>query len=241
MEAPKGFEHWLLKFDGVSGGGLGDPEGYGRIEYAYYLMAKDLGIEMTECRLHKENGRAHFMTKRFDRENGKKHHIQSLCAISHYDYKSPGAYSYEQAFQVIRKLKMSHECTEQLFRRMALNIVGRNQDDHTKNMSFILKQGQEWTLSPAYDVTHSYKPGSEWVSRHQMTMNGKEDNFTEEDFRKIAESIKVNNWKEIMKETIEVVKDWPSYAKKTDIKINQMEKIRESHRVNFQVTDNRIL
>lgn len=239
VEAPEGFEHWLLKFDGVSGDGLGDPEGYGRVEYAYYLMAKELGIEMTECRLHKENGRAHFMTRRFDRENGKKHHIQSLCAMAHYDYKSPGAYSYEQAFQIIRKLRMSHEHTVQLFKRMALNIIGRNQDDHTKNISFILKQGQEWALTPAYDVTHSYRPGSKWVSRHQMTMNGKEDNFTEEDFIKIAESVEVSSWKEILEKTIRVVADWRTYAEKTGVKETKIKEIEASHRIKYDFSKNK--
>lgn len=233
VEAPKGFEHWLLKFDGVSEDGLGKPGGYGQIEYAYHLMAKDLKITMTECRLHEENGRSHFMTKRFDRENGKKHHVQSLCAIAHYDYKSPGAYSYEQAFQVIRKLKMSHEYTEQLFKRMALNIIGRNQDDHTKNISFILKQGKEWELSPAYDITHSYRPGSAWVSRHQMTMNAKEDFFMESDFKKVAESIELNNWKNIMRETIAAVKDWPHYAKIAGVEKNKIKEIRDSHRAGY--------
>ncbi len=233
LEAPEGFAHWLLKFDGVSGDGLGDPEGYGKIEYAYYLMAKDLGIEMTECRLHRENGRADFMTKRFDREDRKKHHIQSLCAMSHYDYNSPGAYSYEQAFQVIRRLKMSHEYTEQLFKRMVLNIVGRNQDDHTKNISFLLKQGQEWILSPAYDVTYSYKPESEWVSRHQMTMNGKDDNFTEEDFRAIAESTEIKNWKDMIEQTMGIVKNWPKYAQHSDIEKKHMEIIKNNHRTHY--------
>ncbi len=233
VEAPEGFEYWLLKFDGVSGDGLGDPEGYGRIEYAYYLMAKDLGIEMAECRLHKENGRAHFMTKRFDRENGKKHHLQSLCAMSHYDYKSPGAYSYEQAFQVIRKLKMSHECTEQLFKRMVLNIIGRNQDDHTKNISFLLKQGEEWILSPAYDVTYSYNPTGDWTNRHQMTMNGKEDHFVEDDLKKVADSVEIHNWKEIMEDTLRVVKKWPTYAEKTGVKKTKIKEVGKSHRLDY--------
>ncbi len=233
VSIPKGFEHWILKFDGVSGDGLGEPEGYGRIEYAYYLMAKDLGIEINECRLYEENQRAHFMTKRFDRDNGVKHHIQSLCAMAYYDYRLPGAYSYEQAFQVIRKLKMSHEYTEQLFKRMLLNVVARNQDDHTKNISFLLKENSGWILSPAYDITYSYKADSKWVSGHQMTINAKEDNFNLGDFKIIANSVGIRNWKEILEKTIEVVSNWEKYAKEADVNQDKVNEIKSNHRLKF--------
>lgn len=172
LPAPAGFEYWLLKFDGVSKESLGlnDPLGFGKIEYTYYLMAKKAGIIISDCKLLKENGRSHFMTKRFDRENGDKLHMQTLCAIAHFDYNDSGAYSYEQAFQVIRSLKLSHQDSVQLFRRMVFNVFARNQDDHTKNISFLMRSSGVWELSPAYDITFSCDHKNKWLKTHQMTL-----------------------------------------------------------------------
>ncbi|MCY7388593.1 MAG: type II toxin-antitoxin system HipA family toxin, partial [Burkholderiales bacterium] len=179
VKAGKGFEYWLLKFDGVSGNKdkeLDDPKGYGVIEYAYYLMALQCGIDMNECRLFKENGRSHFMTRRFDRvigdgATGEKLHMQSLSALAHYDFNMAGAYSYEQAFLVMRQLQLPMQAIEQQFRRMAFNIVARNQDDHVKNIAFLMNKSGEWSLSPAFDMTYSFNPTGAWTASHQMSMN----------------------------------------------------------------------
>ncbi|MDH5378223.1 MAG: type II toxin-antitoxin system HipA family toxin, partial [Gammaproteobacteria bacterium] len=177
-ELPDDFDYWIIKFDGVSDLELGEPKGYGRIEYAYYLMAKAAGIKMAECRLLEENGRAHFLTRRFDRVAGKKLHMQSLCGLAHYDFNQAGAYSYEQAFTAMRILRLSKSEAAEQFRRMVFNILARNQDDHTKNISFLMDESGAWRLSPAYDVTYAHNPGGQWTLLHQMTVNGKRDEFT---------------------------------------------------------------
>ena len=187
-----GFQHWLMKFDGVSGNKdkeLEDSKGYGAIEYAYSLMARACGIDMKECRLLEENGRRHFMTRRFDRlESGEKLHMQSLCAMAHYDFNMAGAYSYEQAFLVMRELGLPMQAIEQQFRRMVFNIVARNQDDHVKNIAFLMDKAGNWTLSPAFDLTYSFNPDGAWTARHQLTMNGKRDDFEYDDFNACARS-----------------------------------------------------
>ncbi|MDP5072096.1 MAG: type II toxin-antitoxin system HipA family toxin, partial [Congregibacter sp.] len=146
--AVKDFGHWLIKFDGVAGNKdreLADPQGFGRIEYAYSLMAKAAGIDMTQCRLHEEGGRAHFMTKRFDRtDDGKKLHMQSLGAMLHYDFNVAGAYAYEQALQCIRRLGLPRSDMEQQVRRTFFNILARNQDDHVKNIAFLMTRTGAW-------------------------------------------------------------------------------------------------
>ena len=210
---PEGFEHWLLKLDGVSEVQLGSTRGYGRVEYAYYLMAIDCGIEMMPCRLLEENGRAHFMTKRFDREGSyTKHHIQTFCAIKHLDYNRINSYSYEQLFQTMRELKLTYAQAEQMFRRMVFNVLARNCDDHTKNFSFILKKGGNWELAPAYDICHAYRPGSEWVSHHALSINGKRDNITREDLITIGQSIRNKKAKVMIDEINEKVQQWSHYA-----------------------------
>ncbi|MDH6343372.1 serine/threonine-protein kinase HipA [Parabacteroides sp. PFB2-12] len=211
--APEGFEHWLLKLDGVSDIQLGASLGYGRVEYAYYLMAIDCGLGMMPCRLLEENGRAHFMTRRFDREGPYiKHHTQTFCAMKHYDYNRITSYSYEQLFQTMRELKLSYAEAEQMFRRMVFNVIARNCDDHTKNFSFLLKQGGRWTLAPAYDICHAYRPGSEWVSQHALSINGKRSSITREDLLTIGHSIRNKKSKEIIDEINEKVQNWSYYA-----------------------------
>lgn len=210
---PKGFEHWLLKLDGVSDVQLGATQGYGRVEYAYYRMATDCGLEMMPCRLLEENGRAHFMTRRFDREGScTKHHTQTFCAMKHYDYNRINAFSYEQLFQTMRELRLTYTDAEQMFRRMVFNVIARNCDDHTKNFSFILKQGGNWELAPAYDICHAYRPGSEWVSRHALSINGKRENITREDLMIVGKSIRNKKSKEIIDLINERVQNWNSYA-----------------------------
>lgn len=188
FEIPDGFDAWLLKFDGMGADSqLGPSRGYGRIEYAYYLMATAAGVDMSECRLLRENGRAHFMTKRFDRAGNSRHHMQTLCAISHLDYKQVGTHSYIQLFQAAQSLGLGRAAMAQILRRMVLNVLGVNNDDHTKNFSFLLREGGKWELAPAYDITHAYRADSEWVAQHQMSINRKFDNITRGDVRQVAE------------------------------------------------------
>lgn len=218
VTAPPGFEYWLLKFDGVSGNRdkeSDDPQGFGKIEYAYYLMAKDCGITMTDCRLLHENGRSHFMTRRFDREpDGRKIHAQSLAALAHYDFNMAGANSYEQAMMVCRRLATPPGSIEQLYRRMAFNIIARNQDDHVKNIAFLMDRKGRWSLSPAFDMAYSYNPDGRWTNQHQMSMNGKRDGFTIDDFKECAKiaGLKRGQGTRIVREIQDVVSRWPEYA-----------------------------
>jgi len=219
LPAEAGFEAWLLKFDGVSGNRdkeLEDPKGYGAIEYAYYQMAKACGINISECRLFEENGRRHFMTRRFDRlPNGEKLHMQSLCAMAHFDFNLAGAYSYEQALLVIRQLQLPMSTIEEQFRRMVFNIVARNQDDHVKNIAFLMDKAGQWSLSPAFDITYSFNAAGRWTSSHQMSMNGKRDGFTLDDFKACAKAVSMKRGRAeaIVKEVQQVVAQWRGYAR----------------------------
>ena len=179
IDLDPGFEHWLLKFDGISNNRdkeIADPLGYGKIEYAYYIIAVNIGINMMDSKLHNEGGRSHFMTKRFDRTlNGGKIHAQTLGALAHYDYNLAGSNSYEQAIQVMKHLGLSRQDLEQQVLRTFFNIVGRNQDDHVKNIAFLMDRGGRWTLSPAYDLIYSWNPTGDWTSQHQMSINNKRE------------------------------------------------------------------
>ncbi|MCH8569632.1 MAG: type II toxin-antitoxin system HipA family toxin [Balneolales bacterium] len=227
--APKGFEHWLIKLDGVSDVQLGESQGYGRVEMAYYEMATACGIKMMPSRLLEENGRAHFMTKRFDREAGSvKHHIQTFCGLKHFDYNLVNSFSYEQLFQCMRELKLSYADAEQMFRRMVFNVVARNCDDHTKNFSFLLKQDGEWELAPAYDVCHAYRPGSEWVSQHALSINGKRKEITRGDMEKLGKSISIKKASFIIEEIKETVSNWGKYAVMAGVDKNLKEAIEKT-------------
>lgn len=213
IDVPDGFSHWLLKLDGVTNAELGDPKHYGEIEYVYYLMARVAGINMTECRLLEENGRAHFMTRRFDRLSGnEKVHMQTLCGIAHYDYKMLHAYSYEQAFQVMRQLRLPYSQAEEMFRRMVFNVIARNQDDHTKNISFLMDKNGRWSLSPAYDMSWSYNPKGAWTSKHQMSVNGKWDDITRADLLALAKNVNIKQADAIIDEVKEGVSKWRTFA-----------------------------
>lgn len=231
--APAGFNHWLLKFDGVSDIELGKTEGFGRIEYAYYQMAKASGINMMESRLLEENGRAHFMTRRFDRVDENRIHLQSLCAIAHYDYNMAGAYGYEQALMIMRKIKLSKMEQLQLFRRMVFNVIARNQDDHTKNIAFLMNQDGEWSLSPAFDMMYSYNPAGKWASKHQMTINGKRDEFTKEDLLSVAASSDLKGANNVIKDVLGAVKQWPDFATQAGISDKRIKQIAKLHRVSI--------
>jgi serine/threonine-protein kinase HipA len=218
-KAPKGFEHWLIKLDGVSDVQLGSSHGYGRVEMAYCNMAMACGIDMMPSRLLEENGRAHFMTKRFDRDAGEnKYHIQTFCALKHFDYNQNNSFSYEQLFQCMRELKLNYADAEQMFRRMVFNVIARNCDDHTKNFSFLLKPGCAWELAPAYDVCHAFRPGSEWVSQHALSVNGKRKNITKKDLLVIGESIRCKKAKEIVEEISDTVNQWHRFADEVQVK-----------------------
>ena len=225
IEAPDGFEHWLLKLDGVTNSELGDPQHYGKIEYVYHLMAKEAGIEMSECRLLEENGRAHFMTKRFDRHKNRKIHMQTLCGIAHYDYKMLRGYSYEQAFQVMRRLRLPYNQAEEMYRRMVFNVIARNQDDHTKNISFLMNRSGKWALSPAYDVSWAYNPQGNWTSKHQMSINNKWDEITRTDLIAVAKNMNIKRPELIIEQVIDAVNLWYKFAKEYDIPNDTIEQI----------------
>ncbi len=212
-KAPKGFEHWLLKLDGVSGIQFGDSHGWGQVEYAYYIMAKACGINMMECRLLQENNRFHFMTKRFDRENhDTKHHVQTLCALQHFDYNDMFSFSYEQVFQTMRALRLMYPDAEQMFRRMVFNVLATNYDDHTKNFAFMLKLGGKWELAPAYDICFAFDPTNAWVGQQTLSVNGKRLNITKADLMTIAKSNNIKKGESIINEINAVVKSWSDFA-----------------------------
>ncbi|MEN8178404.1 MAG: type II toxin-antitoxin system HipA family toxin [Pseudomonadota bacterium] len=235
--AEKGFSHWLMKFDGVHGNKdkeLADPQEFGRIEYVYSLMARDAGITMQECRLHEEGGRAHFMTKRFDRtEKGEKLHMQSLGAMRHYDFNEAGAYAYEQAVQTIQRLSLPTEDIEQQLRRTFLNVLARNHDDHVKNIAFLMDKQGQWRLSPAFDVAYSYNPNGAWTSRHQMSLNGERDDFQVEDLVAFAQTAGLKKAKAmaLLREVASSVKNWRGYAEATGVSTRDMNRIEKTFRI----------
>ena len=221
-DAPKGFSHWLIKFDVVQDKQFGASSGYGRVEMAYSEMAKEAEIEMMECRLLEENGRAHFMTRRFDRPfENEKLHVQTFCAMQHYDFNEVGLYSYEQLFETMRILHLPYPQQEQLYRRMVFNVMARNCDDHTKNFAFVMNKEGEWKLSPAYDVCHAYRPGSMWVSQQSLSVNGKRQNITRDDLIIVANNMNIKKAKNIIDQISEVIKKWTDYAdqQKVDTKL----------------------
>ena len=239
VDAGAGFQHWLLKFDGVSAsrtGELADPAGYGRIEYAYYLMARAAGIRISDCRLHHEGGRSHFMTCRFDRTaEGRKIHIQSLGAMRHFDYREPGAHSYEQAVGAIRQLGMGMPAVAEQYRRAIFNIAARNQDDHVKNISFLMERSGEWRLSPAYDVTYSYNPAGLWTRDHQMSLAGKVNDFTWEDLLTFARSCGMNRHeaRRILGEVFSAVGIWRRFADEAGVDERDARRIEKTHRTHL--------
>ncbi|MDP2142254.1 MAG: type II toxin-antitoxin system HipA family toxin [Gammaproteobacteria bacterium] len=240
LSAAEGFEHWLLKFDGVSNNRdreLADPLGYGRLEFAYYLMARDAGIDMTQCRLHEEGGRAHFMTRRFDRtDQGKKIHMLSLAALCHYDYNDPSSYSYEQAMQAIRQI-----CThpvkdaEQQLLRTAFNVVARNQDDHVKNIAFLMDPQGHWRLSPAFDISYAWNPDGAYTSRHQMSVNGKRDDFSRDDLMELARTgaIRPARARKLVNDVVSSVSRWMDFAKMANVDQDKAESVRFAHRLSI--------
>ena len=226
ITAPEGFDYYLIKLDGVSAeAGFKETENYGRLEYSFSELGKRCGIDMTECSLIEENGRAHFLTKRFDRENGKKVHMQTLCGIAHYDFKLQRGYSYEQAFNVMRSLRLPYSQAQEMFRRMVFNVVLRNQDDHTKNISFLMDPDGKWRLSPAYDMGFAYNPTGAWTKTHQMSINGKFDNLTRKDLMECAALNNIKNASEIIDHTCDVASGWPILAKECGVPQSMIDSI----------------
>lgn len=226
IEAPEGFDYYLLKLDGVSAeAGFRETQNFGRLEYSFSKLVNACGIDMTECSLIEENGRAHFLTKRFDRNGQEKIHMQTLCAMAHYDYRLHGAYSYEQAFNIMRALRFPYSELQEMFLRIVFNVVARNQDDHTKNISFLMDKFGKWRLSPAYDIGFAYNPQGGWTSRHQMSINGKFDDFTRNDLLEFARRNNIKNASEIIDKVKETLSQWPAVAKECGVPKSMIETI----------------
>lgn len=218
VEAPEGFDYYLIKLDGVSAtAGFKETENYGRLEYSFAKLVRACGIDMTECSLIEENGRAHFLTRRFDRVGGEKVHMQTLCGIAHYDYRLLRGYSYEQAFNIMRGLHLSYKEAQEMFRRVVFNVVVRNQDDHTKNISFLMDKQGKWRLSPAYDMGYAYNPNGAWTSAHQMSINGKFDEITKADLLELAVRNNIRNASQIIDEVCDACAGWQKIAKECDV------------------------
>ncbi|HNP65181.1 MAG TPA: type II toxin-antitoxin system HipA family toxin [Woeseiaceae bacterium] len=233
-DVPPGYDYWILKFDGVTDLELGEPAEYGRIEYAYYEMARIAGINMMECRLLEENGRAHFLTRRFDRVDGQKIHMQSLCGIAHFDFNESGLYSYEQAFSIMRKLRLNKKEAAEQFRRMVFNVVARNLDDHTKNIAFLMDAKGRWTLSPAFDLTYAHNPAGKWTSQHQMSINGKRDNLMRDDLLTVGKSISLSKPEVIVDEVIDAVAQWPHLSKNAGVSPLKRRDRAKNHRLDLR-------
>ena len=218
IEAPEGFDYYLIKLDGVTAeAGFRETQNFGRLEYSFYRLVKECGIEMSDCSLIEENGRAHFLTKRFDRRNGEKIHMQTLCGIAHYDYRNPRSYSYEQAFNIMRVLRLPYSQAQEMFRRMVFNVVIRNQDDHTKNISFLMDKQGKWSLSPAYDMGFAYNPTGGWTAQHQMSINGKFDDITRKDLLEFARRNNIKEAAEIIDRITEMSSRWQLIAMECEV------------------------
>jgi len=230
FDVEPGFEHWLIKFDGVgTDERLGVSQDYGRIEYAYYLMAKAAGIEMSESRLLEEHDRAHFMTKRFDRDGNKKHHLQTLCGLAHLDYRQRATHDASQLFMAIKRLGIEYSGMEQAFRRVVFNVMAANCDDHPKNVSFLLRERERWELAPAYDVTHAYNPKGEWTYQHLMSVNGKFANITWDDLIVVADRFGVGTAAKVITEVRHAVSSWPDFARLAKVSQSEIARVRQHH------------
>lgn len=240
VKVDEGYEHWLWKFDGVSNNRdkeLADPQGFGKIEYAYYQMAKEAGIDMSECRLHHEGGRSHFMTRRFDRDGGgRKVHMQSLGAMQHFDFNDPGSYSYEQAILTIRNLGLGMDVVEQQYKRAVFDVIARNQDDHVKNISFLMDRSGSWRLSPAYDVAYSYNPSGAWTRDHQMSMAGKRNDFDHDDLMEFASNagLKPARARQFIEDVAGSVARWSLHAGNADVGPSDITRIEKTLRMNLR-------
>jgi serine/threonine-protein kinase HipA len=230
FDVQAGFEHWLIKFDGVGADErLGVSRDYGRIEYAYHLMAKAAGIAMSPCRLLEENGRAHFMTKRFDRDGNAKHHLQTLCGLAHLDYRQKATHDVSQFLMAVQQLHMGYPGIEEAFRRVAFNVMAANCDDHSKNASFMLREGGAWELAPAYDVTHAYNPKGEWTYQHLMSVNGKFADISRDDLLAVADEFGVGTAPTVLEQVADAVSSWPEFAGAAKVSAAEVKRIRSHH------------
>ncbi len=232
FEAPAGYQHWLIKFDGVgTDERLGVSQDYGRIEYAYSLMAQEAGIQMSPCRLLEENGRAHFMTRRFDRDENNKHHMQTLCGLAHLDYRLKGSHDVSQLFLTIDRLQLGYKAREEAYRRIAFNVMAANCDDHTKYIAFLLRQESAWELAPAYDVTYAYNPKGEWTHQHLMSVNGKFTDILRKDLLKVADQWGIGTASQVLARVREAISAWPDFAAKARVSPKEVARIREHHQL----------
>ena len=233
-DSSPGFEPWILKFDGVADSALGDPQGLGRVEYAYHKMALKAGLSMTQCYLMEEHGRAHFMTRRFDRTtHGEKIHVQSLCALAHYDFNAAGEYSYEQVLSVIQRLNLGYPALTEMYRRMVFNVVARNQDDHTRNIAFLMDRNGNWRLAPAFDVVWAYNSKGSWTNQHQMSVNGKRDDFERADLLAVSNTFGIKGTAGIIDQVTEAVVEWKRIAKECGVGSELLKIIAATHRTNL--------
>jgi serine/threonine-protein kinase HipA len=231
FDVQAGFEHWLIKFDGVGPDErLGVSRDYGRIEYAYHLMARAAGITMSPCRLLEENGRAHFMTKRFDRDGHAKHHLQTLCGLAHLDYRQKATHDVSQFLLPVDRLQLGYPAREEAFRRIAFNVMAANCDDHSKNVSFLLREGGAWELAPAYDVTHAYNPQGEWTYQHLMSVNGKFADISRDDLMVVADEFAVGTAPKVLEEVADAIAEWPEFARQAKVSDAEVKRIRGHHR-----------
>ena len=230
FDVKEGFEHWLLKLDGVGPDErLGVSRDYGRIEYAYHQTARAAGITMSDCRLLEENGRAHFMTRRFDREGNRKHHIQTLCGLAHMDFRQKATHDVSQVFQVIERLQLGYPEKEEAFRRMVFNVLAANCDDHSKNMSFLLREGGAWELAPAYDLTHAFNPSGEWTYQHLMSVNGKFTAVSHADLMLVAERAGIGTAPRVLQQVKDAVSAWPDFAREAKVNASETKRIHLHH------------
>ncbi len=230
FDLPREYEHWLLKFDVGSDGVLGNSAGFGRIEYAHYLMANEAGVEMSESRLLEEGGRAHFMTKRFDRRGNEKVHVHSLCGLMHFDFNTPYVHSYEQYLRAVLELKLDAPALEQAWLRCVFNVAAVNCDDHTKNFAFMLDQTGKWNIAPAYDTCFSHNPAAgKWTRQHQMLVGGKAWDITDADLIALANTFGIRKPKELLERVAGAVARWPEFARRTGVPPAEINRITAYH------------
>lgn len=232
FDVDAGFEHWLLKFDGMgTDRELGTSSDHGRIEYAYHLMATAAGVTMAPSRLLEENGRAHFMTRRFDRDGNTRHHVQTLCAMAHLDYRQKATHDVSQLLLTIDRLQLGYPAKEEAFRRVAFNVMAANCDDHTKNWSFLLRHGGTWELAPAYDVTHAHNPKGEWTYQHLMSVNGKFSGLSRDDLLTVASTFAIGTAPRVLAQVGNAVKAWPDFAKEAHVGAAEVTRVGDHHRI----------
>jgi serine/threonine-protein kinase HipA len=213
FELSPGFEHWILKFDVGEDKALGHTQGWGRIEYVHYQMATAAGITMSPCELLEENGRAHFMTRRFDRAGNDKLHLHSLCGIAHLDFNTPAVHSYEQYLRTILDLNLGAKALEQGWLRCVFNVAAVNCDDHTKNLAFLMDAAGRWSLAPAYDMCFAHNPAADrWTRRHQMLVRGKAWDIGAADLLSLADEFGIKRARVLLKRVVDAVRTWPALA-----------------------------